>query len=85
MEEDWGKMLSMQNMFSHLKYIRVHGFDGCENEVKLLEYLLKTAPGLLSMTVTSRKTFLKSKQWDKCTEKLHSLPRAASNAIILIT
>ncbi|KAF5179378.1 F-box/LRR-repeat protein [Thalictrum thalictroides] len=85
MEEDWGKMLSMQNMFSHLKYIRVRRFNGCESEVKLIEYLLKTAPGLQSMTVTSCKIFLNSKQLDECTEKLHSLPRASSSAILLIT
>ncbi|KAF5191915.1 Fbd-associated f-box protein [Thalictrum thalictroides] len=84
-EEDWGEVLSMQNMFSHLKYIRVRAFNGCENYVNLLEFLLKTAPGLLDMTITLSKAFSKSKKLDECTAKLHSLPRAASSAIILFT
>ncbi|PIA26505.1 hypothetical protein AQUCO_09200011v1 [Aquilegia coerulea] len=84
-EEDLGEDRSTKYVFSHLKYVRVRKFYGCENEVKLLEFLLKTAPGLQTITITLTRAFLKSEKFNEFSMKLHSLPRASSSVTILFS
>ncbi|KAL5711072.1 hypothetical protein ACHQM5_021567 [Ranunculus cassubicifolius] len=72
-------------MLYHLKVVEVRGFVGCENELKMLEIVLKSCVALERLVIfTSKEKPIDIKQrLIKCSEKLVALLRRSSKAPIL--
>ncbi|KAF9603063.1 hypothetical protein IFM89_033788 [Coptis chinensis] len=82
---DWGKHLGFHYTFSKLKSIEIKNLEGCQNELVFLELLLKNAPLLENLTITTVKALSMDKvnRLAKISKNLQSLPKASSNLTVL--
>ncbi|PIA35556.1 hypothetical protein AQUCO_03500128v1 [Aquilegia coerulea] len=81
---NWAKELVANCIFCKLKSVRIQICKGCENELRFIEYLLKNAPVLDSLTIITTKVHSgDTEELEDFSRKVRSLPRASSNAMIL--
>ncbi|KAI3834478.1 hypothetical protein MKX03_012872, partial [Papaver bracteatum] len=90
--EDDGELgLSSPCLMSHLKHIEIRDAEGCENELKFLEFLLKNSIVLEKMVVSFDTTSSpditgsadRLKLMKKFKEKLRTLPRASASLTMI--
>ncbi|KAF5197307.1 hypothetical protein FRX31_013106, partial [Thalictrum thalictroides] len=86
-EEEWGNQFMTQGMFMKLKSVEIKGIDSSEDELKFLEFTLKTALMLENVIMRptrelSRDSLERLKEFNK---KIQHLPRSsAANVTIVV-
>ncbi|KAF5187026.1 hypothetical protein FRX31_023388 [Thalictrum thalictroides] len=82
-EEEWGEMYLTWGMFWNLKSVEIKGIECTDNELKFLEFVLKKALVLESITVTpiSTLSIAKLREFNR---KIQRLSRAYSSVTIIL-
>ncbi|KAI3962417.1 hypothetical protein MKW98_010968 [Papaver atlanticum] len=81
--DDWEAGLSLQGILSHLKYVHIREVEGCDAELKLLSFLLKSAKVLKQVVLHPRSTIdSPDRVRRQFRSKLRALPRASSHIIM---
>ncbi|KAL5700515.1 hypothetical protein ACHQM5_025949 [Ranunculus cassubicifolius] len=82
-EEDWGAELSFECIFCDLKSIDIYNFEGTENEVMFIEFLLKGASVLENVNIMSTVASNdKEKKLVEFHKKIGLLQKASSRVIV---
>lgn len=81
--EDWNRGLLSPTVLSHLKLVEMKGVQGCNNELKIIEFLLKNAMLLEELVLFSCKQNSSSgkpvRHLRKFYNKIRTLPRTSSS------
>ncbi|XP_026379167.1 uncharacterized protein LOC113273767 isoform X2 [Papaver somniferum] len=81
--DDWEAGLSLPGILSHLKYVHIREAEGCDAELKLLSFLLKSAKVLKQVVLHPRSTIdSPDRVRRQFGSKLRALPRASSHIIM---
>ncbi|PIA50668.1 hypothetical protein AQUCO_01200112v1 [Aquilegia coerulea] len=75
----YGGQFPLNCVLCELKYVEVHNLQGCEDELKLLEFIMKNASVLKTVDIT---TSAGEKELTEFSNKLQSLSRASSSVNI---
>ncbi|KAK9156125.1 hypothetical protein Sjap_003605 [Stephania japonica] len=80
-EDCWDLGISKECLLQHLEVVRIEVAVGCPNEFKLLEFLLKNAVALDSVTITGNSPN-EENGWISFKKKVMKIPRASSKVRI---
>ncbi|XP_026400180.1 putative F-box/LRR-repeat protein At3g58880 [Papaver somniferum] len=79
--DEWGEGMVLPRMLSHLKFIQIEGMEGCDNELRALQYLLRNAKVLMEVQLVFC-SFVGAPEVEQFVEKVRGLPTTSSNMTI---
>ncbi|XP_026460145.1 uncharacterized protein LOC113360937 [Papaver somniferum] len=85
-EDDWEAKLPLPHMLSQLKFVEIKDVQGCDNELKFLEFLFRNAMVLEELILFLCPSNNSSRKYDRIanfSEKVKRLPRASPSVTMI--